>query len=143
MTIKGELAVEVEARPQEVFFGKIRLGMEQTRQVTVTYVRQRKRFQDRQDFLFSSNIKVTQVALKDGKPGAMLSVTLLKSMPVRLFDDSIEIATNRQPILVRRFRATSPCHNCLAGEVSFGIVPHGQGAVRIVRFARSGARGCR
>jgi len=108
--------------------------------VTVTYVGKGKDFKIDKISNSSPNIKVMQAALKDGKPGAMLSVTILKSMPVGPFDDSIEIATNRQAILVHVSGHVAGPITVAPAQVSFGIVPHGQGAVRIVRFTRSGAR---
>lgn len=140
MTIKGRLAVEVETRPEEVFFGKVRLGTEETRQVTVAYLGKGKDFKVDKISNSSPNIKVTQAALKNGKPGVILSVTRLKSMPVGQFDDSIEITTNLQPILVHVSGRVVGDIAVEPAQVSFGIVPHGQGALRILRLANSGAR---
>ncbi len=143
MTIKGQLAVEVETRPEEVFFSKVWLGTEETRQVTVTYLGKGKDFKVDKISNSSPNIKVTQAALKDGKPGVILSVTKLKSMPVGPFDDSIEIVTNRQPILVHVSGRVVGDIAVEPAQVSFGIVPHGQGGLRILRLTNSGARAVR
>jgi len=143
MTIKGQLAVEIETRPEEVFFSKVRLGTEETRQVTVTYLGKGKDFKIDKISNSSPNIKVTQAALKDRKPGAILTVTKLKSMPVGPFDDSIEIATNRQPILVHVSGRVVGDIAVEPAQVSFGIVPRGQSALRILRLTNSGARAVR
>ncbi|MGD0075539.1 MAG: DUF1573 domain-containing protein [Candidatus Binataceae bacterium] len=138
MTIKGQLTVEFETTPKEVFFGKARLGTEESRQVTVTYT-------GKGDFKVSKisnsspSIKVAQAPLKDGKSGVILTVTRLKTMPVGPFDDSIEIDTSRQPILVHVSGRIVGDIAVEPPQVSFGIVPHGQGAVRVLRVANSGS----
>ena len=59
-------------------------------------------------------------------------------MPAGPFQDTIEIATNGRPIEM-------PVYGRIVGnlvaepaQVSFGILPHGAGAMRIVRLTNSG-----
>ena len=143
MTMKGELRVDVDANPSEVYFSKVRLGTEETRQVTVTYVGKGKGFKVEKISNSNPNIKVAQAALKNSKPGVLLSVTRLKSMPVGPFDDSIEVTTNLQPIAVHVSGRVVGDITVEPPQVSFGIVPRGQSAVRILRLANAGAQAVR
>jgi len=140
ITMKGDLKIEVEAKPDDLYFGKMKLGTEQTRQVTLTYVGKSKDFKIEKISNSNPHIKVAQEALKDGKPGAILTVSVEKGMPVGAFDDSIEIITNQQPIQVRVAGHMTGPITLAPQQLSFGIVPHGQGASRIVRLTSSGSR---
>ncbi|HTY56043.1 MAG TPA: hypothetical protein VMB26_12620, partial [Candidatus Binataceae bacterium] len=109
-------------------------------QVMITYAGKEKDFKLDKVSNSNPNIKVAQEALKDGKPGALLKVTVLKSMPVGSFDDSVEITTNRQPILVHISGHVYGPVTVVPQQISFGIVPHGQNAIRILRLESSGSR---
>jgi hypothetical protein len=87
----------------------------------------------------SSSIKVVQEPRPDGKPGALLKVSLLKSMPVGPFDDTIKITTNRVPLQVDVFGSVTGDLNVDPAQVSFGIVPRGQDIVRIFKLSNQGA----
>ncbi len=87
----------------------------------------------------SSNIKVEQDKRPDGKPGALIKVTLLKTMPVGPFDDTIKITTNRVPLQVDVFGNVTGDLNIDPAQVSFGIVPRGQDIVRIFKLSNQGA----
>ncbi len=39
----------------------------------------------------------------DGKPGALLKITLTKAMPIGTFDDTIKMTTSRIPLQVEVF----------------------------------------
>lgn len=140
MSLQGEVKVEVEARPAEVSFDKIRHGTEDSRAVEVAWLGKGANFRVGKVSNSSPYIKVTETALKDGKPGAMLRVTLLKSMPLGPFDDTIEVATNHQPVQVHVFGRVVGVLALEPAQISFGIVPHGQGVVRILRLTNSGAK---
>jgi len=139
MTLQGDVKTEVEASPEEIAFNKVRQGTEETRQFALTYVGQGKDFRIEKISNSSPHIKVTQAARKDGKPGAMLIVTMLKSMPAGPFDDTIDIATNHQAVQVHVFGRIVGDLTIDPAQVSFGIVPHGQGATRILRLTNAAA----
>jgi hypothetical protein len=139
MTLQGDVKTEVEASPEEIAFNKVRQGTEETRQLALTYVGKGRDFRVEKISNSSPHIKVTQAANKDGKPGAMISVTMLKSMPAGPFDDTIDIATNHQAVQVHVFGRVVGDLTLDPAQISFGIVPHGQGTVRILRLTNSGA----
>ncbi len=139
MTLQGDVKVEIDASPEEIAFNKVRQGTEQTRQLALTYVGKGTDFKIEKISNSSPHIKVTQAARKDGKPGAMLTVTMLKSMPAGPFDDSIDIATNHQSVQVHVFGRIVGDLTLDPAQVSFGIVPHGQGATRILRLTNAAA----
>jgi hypothetical protein len=138
MTLQGDVKVEVEATPEEVSFDKVRFGSDQSREVEVNYLGGAKDFKVSGVSNTSPNIKVTQEPAADAKSGAKVKVDLLKTMPVGPFDDTIEIATNRQPLQVHVFGEVVGDLTVEPAQVSFGIVPHGQGVMRIVRLTNSG-----
>ena len=86
----------------------------------------------------NSSIKVVQEKRPDGKPGALLKVSLLKTMPVGPFDDTIKITTNRVPLQVDVFGTVTGDLNIDPAQVSFGIVPRGQDIVRIFKLSNQG-----
>lgn len=141
MTLQGEVKVEVEATPSEVSFGKVHHGTEQSLQVTVgDLAGKSKDFKVGPLSNTSPSIKVTQEPRKDGKPGAILNVTLLKTMPIGPFDDSIEVVNNRKPIQVHVFGEVTGDLTLDPAQVSFGIVPSKQSVVRILRLTNQGPR---
>ena len=140
MTLQGDIKVEVEATPSEVNFDKVRQGATETRDVEVRFLGGGNNFTVSDVSNVNPNIKVTKEALKDGKPGALLKVALLPKMPIGTFDDTINIVTNRQPIDVHIFGQVTGDIAVEPAQVSFGIVPHGQGVMRMVRITNSGGR---
>jgi hypothetical protein len=88
----------------------------------------------------NASIKVEQEKRPDGKPGALLKVSLLKSMPLGPFDDTIKIMTNRVPLQVDVFGTVTGDLNVDPAQVSFGIVPRGQDIVRIFKLSNQGPK---
>ena len=134
LTVQGVIKVESEATPAELAFDNVKHGTTQTREVALTYHGTAKEFKITKVANSNSNIAVTQ------EPGFKLKVALLKTMPVGPFEDTIEISTNGRPLEV-------PVYGRIVGnlvadpaQVSFGILPHGAGAMRIVRLTNSGSR---
>ncbi|MGO9063033.1 MAG: DUF1573 domain-containing protein [Candidatus Binataceae bacterium] len=132
LNIQGVIKVESEATPAEVVFGNVKHRTEQTQEVAISYHGKGKDFRITKVANSNSNIAVTQ------EPGLKLKVSLLKTMPAGPFQDTIEIATNGRPIEI-------PVYGRIVGnlvtepaQVSFGILPHGAGAMRIVRLTNSG-----
>jgi len=69
----------------------------------------------------------------------MLTVTLLKSMPIGQFDDSIDVVNNRKPIQVHVSGIVTGDLTLNPAQVSFGIVPSKQSVVRILRLTNEGS----
>ncbi len=141
MTLQGDVKVEVEATPSEVSFGKVHYGTEETREVVISDLAQdNKAFSVGTLSNSSKNIKVAQEPRKDGKPGVVLKVNLLKSMPIGQFDDSIDVANNRSPVQVHVFGTVTGDLTLDPAQVSFGIVPSKQSVVRVLRLTNDSAQ---
>ena len=140
MTLQGNVEVEVEAAPADVMFGKVHQGTEATREVLISdLAKGSKGFNVGPLSNSSANIKVASESRKDGKPGAILKVTLLKSMPIGQFDDSIDVVNNRKPIQVHVSGIVTGDLTLNPAQVSFGIVPSKQSVVRILRLTNEGS----
>jgi hypothetical protein len=139
MTMQGIVKKQVEAVPGEVAFGDVKRGTEGTKEVLVNDLNPA-----RGEFsvgpISNSNdaIKVEQEKRPDGKPGVLLKVSLLKTMPVGPFDDTIKITNNRVPLQVDVFGTVTGDLNIDPAQVSFGIVPRGQDIVRIFKLSNQG-----
>jgi Protein of unknown function (DUF1573)/Flagellar-associated PapD-like len=141
LTLQGNVKVEVEATPEEASFGKVRQGTEETMDVTITdLAKDAKTFRVSKVTNTSPYIRVTQEPRKDGKPGVMLKVALLKTMPVGQFHDSIEVMNNRTTINVPVFGQVTGDLTLDPAQVSFGIVSGRDDVVRILRLTNSGNR---
>jgi hypothetical protein len=147
LTLKGDVKLQVDAAPAQVAFGDVKRGTEQTRQVLLTDLVAD--HAGHADFKVDSatnaspNIKVEAGARNDGKPGAALTVTLLKTMPLGPFDDTIKVATSRAPVDITVFGTVQGDITVKPAQVSFGIVPHHQGMLRMVRLVNAGTRAMR
>jgi hypothetical protein len=141
LTLKGDLRAQVEAAPPFVAFGIVKHGVEKTSRVTIAdLVNDKELLQVGPTTNSSANIKVSQESRTDGKPGAMLTVTVLKSMPVGPFDDTIKVKTSRAPLIIAVYGTVTGDLTVSPAQVSFGIVPHHQSALRIVRLTNAGGQ---
>ncbi|SRR5579875_298011 len=134
LEIQGVVRRESEATPDEVVFDAVRKETEQSREVAITYNGKDRNFKITKVSNSNPNIAVTQ------EPGLKLRVALRKTMPPGPFQDTIEVATTGRPVEI-------PVYGRIVGDlvtepaqVSFGILPHGQGAMRIVRLTNNGPR---
>jgi hypothetical protein len=141
MTMQGIVKKQVEAVPGEVSFGDVKRGAEETKELVVNDLNPgRSAFSVGPVTNSNSSIKVVQEKRTDGKPGALLKVSLLKTMPVGPFDDTIKITTNRVPLQVDVFGTVTGDLNVDPAQVSFGIVPRGQDIVRIFKLSNQGPK---
>jgi Protein of unknown function (DUF1573) len=142
MTMQGIVKKQVEAVPGEISLGNdIKRGTEETREILVNDLNPaRGTFSVGPVSNSNSSIKVEQMKRPDGKPGALLKVTLLKTMPTGPFDDSIKITTNRVPLQVDVFGTVTGDLNVDPAQVSFGLAPRGQDVVRIFKLSNQGKR---
>jgi uncharacterized protein DUF1573/flagellar associated PapD-like protein len=153
LTMKGDVKVQVEATPAQVAFRDVKHGVEQTQQVLLTDLVAEQAGQSgvKGDAPFkvdsvthsSPNLKVEPGPRTDGKPGAALTITLLKTMPLGAFDDTIKVATSRAPVDITVFGTVQGDITVKPAQVSFGIVPHHQGTLRMVRLLNAGTRAMR
>jgi hypothetical protein len=134
LSIQGIVKTEFDATPSEVMFESVRRGSEQTHEVSITYNGKGKTFRLTKISNSNPNITVTQ------QPGPSLKVSLLKTMPVGPFQDTIEISTSGRPIEIPVYGRVVGDLMTEPAQVSFGILPHGGGALRIVRLTNSGSR---
>ena len=141
MTMQGIVKQQVSATPSDVSFGKVKQGTEITREVLVSDLTQRKDPFDVSEISNSNPaIKVEKAARTDGKPGVLLKITLTKAMPVGSFDDTVKLTTSRIPLNVDVFGEVTGDLTVAPAQVSFGIVPHGAEAVRMVKLTNDGSK---
>ena len=140
LTMKGDVKVQVAATPSEVAFGNIKHGTEPTRQVLITDLVDSKPLKITKISKSNPDISVTPVPRSDGKPGAAINVTLLKTMPAGPFDDTIKLATSRAPLDISVFGTIQGDITVNPPQVSFGIVGRHQPALRVVRLLNDGDR---
>ncbi len=140
MTLQGDIKQQVAASPSEVNFGKVKRGTELTQAVVLNDLTGHKGFSVGPISNSNPAIKVVQLAAKDHQPAVTLKVSLLKTMPIGPFDDTIKVVTNRVPVQVDVFGTVEGDLNVDPLQVSFGIVQPGQGAVRILRLTNAGSK---
>jgi hypothetical protein len=147
LTIKGDVKVQVEAAPAQVAFGDVKHGTDQTRQVLLNDLlagtdpaKAPQEFKVQSITNASPNIKVAEASRTDGKAGGALTVTLLPTMPIGAFDDTIKVTTSRAPVDITVFGNVQGDITVKPAQVSFGVVPHRQGTLRYVRLVNVGAR---
>jgi len=140
LTLKGDVKVQVEAVPSPVAFGNVKRGTEQARDVTITDLTSANDFKIESISNSSKDIKVTARARADGKPGADLEITLLKSMPPGPFNDLVKVSTSRAPVEVAVFGTIVGDLTVNPPQVSFGIVPHHASVLRTIRLTNSADR---
>jgi hypothetical protein len=135
LQMQGVIKRESEAVPDELAFEGVKKGTEQTRDVSIKYNGAApKNFQIVKISNSNPNIVVTR------QPDLKLKVALLKTMPAGPFSDTIEIATSGRPIEIPVYGRVVGDLVTEPAQVSFGILPHGQGAMRIVRLTNNGTR---
>lgn len=140
LKIEGDIKPQVSAQPADVNFGNVHHGTAVTRDVIVNVMVGRKGFKLKSVKNSSPYIKVTTAQRSDGKPGALLHVALLPTMPPGPISDTIRIDTNRSPLRVGILGTVVGDLTVKPQQVSFGILPHHQGAIRIIRVTNSGRR---
>jgi hypothetical protein len=138
MTMQGIVKQQVAATPDQLAFGDLHKGSEVTKEVVISDLVGTGNFS--YGAITNSNpaIKVEHEKRTDGKPGLVLKVTVLKTMPVGTFDDTIKVLTNRVPANISVFGEVTGDLNVDPAQVSFGIVPRGQDVVRILKLSNQG-----
>ena len=140
LKIEGVIKPQVEAQPMDVDFGNVHHGSAAVRDVVISDMIGGTAFALKSVGNDSPYIKVTESARSDGKPGALLRVALSPSMPPGPISDTLRIETSRAPLRVAILGVVTGDLIVKPNQVSFGILPHHQGAVRIVRLTNQGSR---
>lgn len=140
MTMQGNVKLQAEATPAQVDFGSVPKGTEKSQEVVVSDLVGGGNFIVGPLSNSSHDLKVIQAVRADGKSGATLKVTMLKSMPVGPFDDTIKVTTNRSLIQIDVFGTVAGDLKLEPAQVSFGLVPRGQDVVRILRLSNTGSK---
>lgn len=139
LKIVGNVRPQVTAEPADIDFGKVHRGSAMSRDVALNDLVGGK-FAVESLKNSSPYIKVTTAARSDGRPGAVLHVALLPTMPPGPISDSIRIETNRSPLRVAVLGIVEGDLTVQPPQVSFGILPHDQSAIRIIRLTNTGKR---
>ena len=141
MTMQGTVKQQVSATPADVAFGKVKQGTEVTKEVVINDLTLRKDPFTVTDINNSNPaIKVEKTNRTDGKPGVMLKITVTKAMQAGAFDDTVKMTTSRIPLQVSVFGQVTGDLSVAPAQVSFGIVPHGQEATRMVKLTNEGGK---
>ncbi|HXN85263.1 MAG TPA: DUF1573 domain-containing protein [Candidatus Binataceae bacterium] len=141
MTMQGVVKQQVSATPADVAFGKVKQGSEVTKEVLITDLTGRKDpFTVTEVTNSNPAISVTKENRTDGKPGVLLKISLTKAMPTGTFDDTVKLTTSRIPVQVDVFGTVTGDLSVDPAQVSFGIVPRGQEAVRMIKLTNESAK---
>jgi hypothetical protein len=140
LKIEGVIKPQVAASPTDVDFGNVHHGSAAVREVVISDMIGGPGFALKSVKNDSPYIKVTETARSDGKAGALLRVALSPSMPPGPISDTLRVETSRAPLRVAILGVVTGDLIVKPSQVSFGILPHHQGAVRIVRLTNQGSR---
>jgi hypothetical protein len=138
LTMRGDVKVQVEANPSLVIFERIKRGTQQSRQLMLTDEMPDRTFTVGAITNESRNIQVASQPIHGVKPGALLTITLLKTAPAGPISDLIKVKTSREPLEIPVSGTVLGDINVNPPQVSFGIVPHHASALRYVRLTNSG-----
>jgi hypothetical protein len=138
LTMRGDVKVQVEANPSLVTFERIKRGTEPSRQVTLIDEMPDRTFKVGAITNANPNIKVTSKPLGGPKPGALLTITLVKTAPAGPISDLLKVDTSRVPVEIPVSGMVLGDINVNPPQVSFGIVPHHASALRFLRLTNSG-----
>ena len=139
LKLEGVIKPQVAAQPMDVDFGSVHQGSPAARDIVVSDMIGGPGFALKSVKNDSPYIKVTESARTDGKPGALLHVALAPSMPPGPISDTLRIETSRAPLRVAILGVVTGDLIVKPNQVSFGILLHHQGAVRIVRLTNQGS----
>jgi hypothetical protein len=139
LKIEGVIKPQVAAQPMDVDFGSVHQGSAAAREVVISDMIGGAGFVLKSVKNDSPYIKVTESARADGKPGSVLHVALSASMPPGPISDTLRIETSRAPLRVAILGVVTGDLVVKPNQISFGILPHHQGAVRIVRLTNQGS----
>jgi hypothetical protein len=138
LTMRGDVRVQVDASPSLLIFDHVTRGTEQSHQVRLTDEMPDRSFKVGSVTNANAYIKVAATPLAGDKPGALLTVTLLKTTPAGPISDLIKVNTSRVPVEIPVSGMVLGDINVNPPQVSFGVVSHHASALRILRLTNSG-----
>jgi hypothetical protein len=135
LTLQGEVTVEIEVDPTQLYLGRVRRGEETIRSVDVLY--------DASKSIAITKIENSSPMLtvqaqdseKDGRKGKKLLVTLKKDAPLGRLNDEIKITTTsvkRPSFEIHVFGSIEGDLVVAPPQVSFGVVRLGEGKAQEV-----------
>lgn len=139
LTMVGDVRLQVTATPSDVDFGKVARGQAVVREVTLTALKQ-PGFEVGTISNSNPNLKIERISSAAADGGVTLKVSLVGSMPVGPFVDTVDVPTNRVPVKIGVYGTVTGPISVDPPQVSFGIVPHMGSAERIVRITNSSQR---
>lgn len=130
LTLQGEITVEIEVDPPQLYLGRVHRGEETTRSVDVLYDANKPititKVENSSPMLTVSPQNIE----KDGRKGKKLIVTLKKDAPLGRLNDEIKVTTTSE----KRPSIEIPVFGSIEGDlvvappqVSFGVVRRGEG----------------
>ncbi len=135
LTLQGEILVEVEVDPPQLYLGRVRRGEETVRSVDILYDANKPITITKIEN--SSSVVTVQVDdfEKDGRKGKKLIVTLKKDAPLGRVNGAIKVLTTSE----KRPSIEIPVFGSIEGDlvvappqVSFGVVRRGDGKAQEV-----------
>jgi len=135
LTLQGEITVEVEVDPPQLYLGRVRRGEETVRSVDVVY--------DASKSLSITKVENTSPLLTvraqdietQGRKGKKLIVTLKKEAPLGRINDEIKVITTseKRPVIeIPVFGSVEGDLVVAPPQVSFGVVRRGEGKTQAV-----------
>jgi hypothetical protein len=140
LKLEGVIKPQVIAQPADLDFGKVRHGAETSRDITISDLTGGPPFAVKSVNNASSYIRVSESSPADNHSGAVLHVALSGAMPPGPIRDTIRIETNRGPLRVGVLGVVTGDLTVEPAQVSFGVLPHHQGAIRILRLTNQSDR---
>jgi hypothetical protein len=135
LVLQGDITVEVEVDPPQLYLGRVHRGEETMRSVDVLYAAD-KPIEISKVETSSSLLSIqTQNLERDGRKGKKLIVTLKKDAPLGRLNDEIKVTTTSE----KRPSVEIPVFGSVEGDlvvappqVSFGVVRRGEGKTQEV-----------
>jgi hypothetical protein len=130
LTLQGEITVEVEVDPPQLYLGRVRRGEETVRSIDILYAADKPIMISKVENSSALLTVRAQDLQKDGKKGQKLIVTLKKEAPLGRLNDEIKVTTTSE----KRPFIEIPVFGSIEGDlvvappqVSFGVVRRGVG----------------
>jgi hypothetical protein len=143
LVLQGEVAIEIEADPPQLYLGRVRRGEETTRSVDVLYAADKPIEIAKVETTSSLLTIQTQPLERDGRKGKKLIVTLKKDAPLGRLNDEIRVKTTsekRPTIEIPVFGSVEGDLVLAPPQVSFGVVRRGEGKVQEVSLKSRSAK---
>lgn len=143
LTLQGEITIEVQVQPTQLYLGRLQRGEPVTRTVTVLYD-ENKSLEITDITNGNSAIKVrAEDAQVEGKKGKALQVSVSKTARRGPLNDTITItttSTKKPTISVPVVGSIEGDISVSPSQVSFGVVRQGVGETRTVRIKNRSAQ---